>query len=182
MPDFIHDLPADRLALYCILLTVGATWFGVLFLKPILRLLVGREANVNETIGIATSVFGLFYGLLVGLLAVAAYQNGEEVEKAAFREAARISTLYANLESYPEPTRSLVREMLRDYVLFTIHKDWPAHRAGLSRSAGPIGRTPCASASPPSSRRTTASASCTPRSCARSRSSPSRGRSGWRAC
>ena len=130
MFDVIHDLPAERLALYCILLTVGATWIGVLFVKPVLRLLIGREGDINATIGIGTSVFGLFYGLLVGLLAVAAYQNAETIERAAFREAASVSNLYASLQSYPDPFRSDVRAMLRDYVLYTIHKDWPAHRAG----------------------------------------------------
>jgi hypothetical protein len=34
------------------------------------------------------------------------------------------------MSSYPEPIRSDVKEMIRDYVLFTIHKDWPAHREG----------------------------------------------------
>ena len=130
MPEFVHDLPPDTLALMCIMLTVGATWFGILFVKPLLRLLVGGTPEVNQSIGYATSVFGLFYGLLVGLLAVAAYQNAERVERAAFTEAARLSTLYASLEAYPEPTRSEVREMMRDYVLYSIHRDWPAHADG----------------------------------------------------
>jgi hypothetical protein len=34
------------------------------------------------------------------------------------------------MASYPEPIRSDMKSMLRDYVLFTIDKDWPAHRRG----------------------------------------------------
>lgn len=136
MPEFVHDLSQRELAIWCAVLTVGATWFGILFVKPFLRLLVGREANVNETISYATSVFSLFYGLLLGLLAVAAFQNSEKVEEAAFKEAAGVSTLYADMNSYSEPLRSQVKEMLRDYVLYAIHKDWPAHRDGAVLAGG----------------------------------------------
>jgi hypothetical protein len=136
MPDFMHNLPVRELAWLCVAATVGATWVGILFVKPFLRLLVGGEPNVNGVIGYVTSVFSLFYGLLVGLLAVAAYQNVERVERSAFREAAGVSTLYAGVSSYPEPFRSEAREMLRDYVLYTIHKDWPAHRRGEIMAGG----------------------------------------------
>jgi len=136
MPEIVQDLPTGSLALYCVALTVGATWIGVLVVKPILRLLVGGEANLNETIAIATSTFGLFYGLLVGLLAVAAYQNAERVEQSAFREASSIATLYADMDNYPEPLRSQVKVMLRDYVLYAIHKDWPAMRDGAAMTGG----------------------------------------------
>ena len=130
MPHFVQNLPLWDLAFYCVVATVGATWVGILLVKPFLRLLVGGEANVNDTIGHATSVFGLFYGLLVGLLAVAAYQNADRVERAAFREAAAAATVYGDLNAYPEPFRSEVQAMLRDYALYAIHKEWPAHREG----------------------------------------------------
>lgn len=136
MPDFVYDLPTRQLALYCALLAVGATWFGILFVKPFLRLLVGGEPNVNQTISYATSVFSLFYGLLVGLLAVAAYQNSKKVEEAAFREAASLATIYSDMNSYPEPLRSDLKEMMRDYLLYTVHKDWPAHKAGAVLTGG----------------------------------------------
>lgn len=136
MPEFIQDLPLRDLALLCVALTVGATWVGILFVKPFLRLLVGGEANVNEVIGYATSVFSLFYGLLVGLLAVAAYQNAERIEQAVYAEASRINIFYGELQSYPEPLRGDLRALLRDYVLFTIHADWPRHRRGEVSQGG----------------------------------------------
>jgi hypothetical protein len=136
MPDFLYEMPARDLARLCILVTVGATWFGILFVKPLLRLLVGGEANVNGAIGYVTSVFSLFYGLLVGLLAVAAYQNLEDVRHSAFREAAGLATLYDGVDSYPDALRVEFQSLLRDYVLFSIHKDWPAHRAGEMLNGG----------------------------------------------
>ena len=130
MPDFVYDASLRTLALYAAVLAVGITWFGILVVKPILRLLVGRDANVNTNISYATSIFGLFYGLLMGLLAVAAYQNADRVEQAAFQEATAVANLYGQMNNYPDPYRSELKDMLRDYALFTIHKDWPAHRGG----------------------------------------------------
>lgn len=136
MPEFVHQIPVRDLALLCALGAVGATWVGILFLKPFLRLLVGGHADVNQVIGYATSVFSLFYGLLIGLLAVAAYQNAERIEQAAFLEAARVGTLYGALHNYPEPLRGALREMVRDYVLHAIYEDWPRHRAGAVSQGG----------------------------------------------
>lgn len=130
MPDFVLDLTLENLALWCVALSVGATWGGIIFLKPILRLLVGGEPNVNDSIGLATGMFSLFYGLLVSLLTVAAYQNLDRIVNAVYAEAAGVGRLYADVTIYPEPLRSDLRANLRDYVLFTIHKDWPAHHEG----------------------------------------------------
>lgn len=136
MPSFVHDIPSTQLALYCVIFTVGMMWLSFMFVKPILRLIIGGDANVNYTISYATTVFSVFYGLLMGLLTVAAYQNHERVEQSAFREVASIAALYGDMNSYPEPLRTQMREMLRDYTLYTIHKDWNAHKKGKILSGG----------------------------------------------
>jgi uncharacterized membrane protein len=131
MPSFIYQIPTTQLAIYSSLLFVGLTWFGIIFIKPFLRLLIGREGRINELVGHTTSGFSLFYGLLLGLLAVAAYQNYDEVRKSAFTEAASLANMYRDATRYPEPVRSEVQELLRDYTLYVIYKDWPAHRRGI---------------------------------------------------
>ena len=83
-----------------------------------------------------TAGFNLFYGLLLGLLTVAAYQNNERVREGILNEATALSALYSDMNSYPEPIRSEMRAMLRDYVLFTMHRDWPAHREGTFLNGG----------------------------------------------
>jgi len=129
--DSLQDLSVTDLALRFALFSLAFTFVGVLILKPILRLFIGwGDPQINETIGYATATFTLFYALLAGLLTVAAYQNRDRVEQNILTEAGSVSALYAGMNSYPEPTRSDVKEMLRDYVLFTIHKAWPGYREG----------------------------------------------------
>lgn len=127
--ETMKDLPATDLAILFALLSLAFTVVGVLVLKPIFRLFIGwGDPQINETIGYATATFSLFYALLAGLLTVAAYQNRDRVQQNILNEAGAVSALYAGMNSYPEPIRTDVKEKLRDYVLFTIHKDWAAHK------------------------------------------------------
>jgi len=130
MPEFVYDIPTNVLATYFAIVAVGSVIFGLLIVKPVLRLLMGSGPDLNESIGYGTSAFSLFYGLLLGLLTVAAYQNSERVKEAILSEATAISAFYSDMNMYPEPIRSDLKAMLRDYVLFTIHKEWAAHRKG----------------------------------------------------
>jgi hypothetical protein len=136
MPDFIFDIPTRTLAVYFSLAAVALMLLGVLVIKPLLRLVLGTGPDFNQTIGQATNGFSLFYGLLLGLLTVAAYQNNERIREGILSEATVLGSLYADMNTYPEPTRSDMKLMLRDYVLFTIHKDWPAHRRGEVLNGG----------------------------------------------
>ncbi|MFN3938256.1 MAG: hypothetical protein ACK4KW_11835, partial [Gemmobacter sp.] len=130
MPDFIHETDPERLAILFSAAFVGAVFLGILVVKPILRLFFGRaDPTFNESVGYGTASFSLFYALLAGLLTVAAYQNRERTEQSILAEARALGALYSAMDIYPEPTRTDVKQLLRDYTLFTVHRDWPAHRA-----------------------------------------------------
>jgi len=130
MPDLVYDIPAQQLAVLFSVLALLAVLVGLLVVKPVMRLVFGTGPDFNQSLGFAASGFNLFYGLLLGLLVVSAYQNSEKVRQAIQAEALSLGALYADMETYPEPLRSDMRAMMRDYVLYTVHRDWPAHRAG----------------------------------------------------
>jgi phosphotransferase system glucose/maltose/N-acetylglucosamine-specific IIC component len=54
---------------------VAVMWLGIIFVKPILRLFFRRQDDINTVVGNTTSAFSVFYGLLLGLISVATYQN-----------------------------------------------------------------------------------------------------------
>jgi hypothetical protein len=130
VPNFVYDIPAGELATLFSIVAIGAVLIGILIVKPILRLLFGTGPEFNENLNFGAAGFNLFYGLLLGLLTVAAYQNNERVRQAIQAEATAIGSLYAGMRSYPEPVQSDVQALLRDYTLFTIEADWEAHRQG----------------------------------------------------
>ena len=62
---------------------VGLCWLGTILVSPKLVPWFQGKANLNEILGDYLQYFGVIYGLLLGLLAVATYQNHTDVEKAA---------------------------------------------------------------------------------------------------
>ena len=136
MPDFVYDIPLKQLATYFALAAVASIVIGMLIVKPIMRLLIGAGPDLNEAINYGTAGFNLFYGLLLGLLTVSAYQNNERISEAVLQEATVLAAVYSDVNAYPEPIRSETKAMIRDYVLFTLHKDWPAHRQGFYLDGG----------------------------------------------
>ncbi|WP_170337340.1 DUF4239 domain-containing protein [Ruegeria arenilitoris] len=136
MPDFIYDIPTQSLAIWFVLIALAAVVIGLFVVKPILRILLGTGPDFNSSINYVTSGFSLFYGLLLGLLTVAAYQNSERVKESILLEATSLGSLYAQLNVYAEPYRSEVKLIMRDYVLYTIHTEWPAHQEGQILNGG----------------------------------------------
>jgi len=136
MRDWLYDLPTEMLALYCVALLVGATWFGTLFIRPFFRLWLRNQPGSNELVSHAYAGFSLLYGLLLGLLSVAVYQNLERIQGHVGQEAANLASVYRTMGNYPQPTRGDIQELLRDHTLYVIHKDWPAQKSGRINPGG----------------------------------------------
>ncbi len=134
--EWLQSLSALQLMLYCSLFFVAVTWAGVILIRPFLWAWLRPEPRVNELVSHASGGFSLFYALLLGLLSVAAYQNAERVKQLVSVEAAGIASLYRTFAAYPEPLRSELEYLLRDYTLYVINEDFPAHRQGRITNGG----------------------------------------------
>jgi hypothetical protein len=127
---WIYDIPTWQLGALFAVIFVGVTWLGIIFVSPILKFWFRSQEGINDLVGYALGAFGVFYGLLLGLLAVATYQNSWNVGETVSREAASLAALYRDVSAYPEPIRSDLKKRLQDYTRFVIDKAWPAQRKG----------------------------------------------------
>jgi hypothetical protein len=128
---WIYDISTAQLAILFSVFFVGFTWAGTLICRPILRLFVRRLPGGNDLIGYILSCYCVFYGLLLGLIAVAAYQNFVETDRAVSEEAAAVAALYRDVTCYPEPDRTELQGLLREYTRSVIKEGWPLQRQGL---------------------------------------------------
>ncbi len=130
---WIYDLSTEQLAVMMTVIFVGFSWVGAIVFRPILRIFVRSAGGTNDVVGYVLSCFCVFYGLLLGLIAVAAYTNYSQVDSAVQSEAALLEALYEDVSSYPEPHGQNLRWLLRDYCRYEIKYAWP--RGLISRAS-----------------------------------------------
>ena len=133
MFSWIYDVPS---LLAIILFGAGFVaifWLGLLLLRPFVRRLLPQEPGLNATLTMYLQYFGIIYGLLLGLLAVGAYQNHAETRRSVVAEAAGLAALYRDISGYPEPYRADLKKLVREYVMDhrgSLGEATPRHHAG----------------------------------------------------
>jgi Protein of unknown function (DUF4239) len=135
---WIYDIPTWQLTLLVSGFFVGLSWFGSVFVRPHLRPVMRSQPDCNGLVGNILSCFCVFYGLLLGLISVAAYENFNQVETTVTQEAASLAALYRDATTYPDPIRGELQAMLRDYCRYVIDQAWPAQRKGLVLEGGTL--------------------------------------------
>ena len=128
---WIYDLPALWVIVLFEAAFVGAFWLGTLLLRPFIGAWLSEEPRLNDMLAAFLQYFGVIYGLLLGLLAVATYQNRSDVEKSNANEAASLSALYQNVAVYPEPSRTELQNLIKDHTRYLIEEAWPQQRRGI---------------------------------------------------
>jgi Protein of unknown function (DUF4239) len=128
---WIYDLPALWVIVLFEAVFVGVCWLGTLFLRPSARSWLRQEPRLNDMLAAFLQYFGVIYGLLLGLLAVATYQNRLDVAKSNANEASSLSALYRNITAYPEPSRTKLQNLLKEHTRYLIEDAWPQQRKGI---------------------------------------------------
>jgi Protein of unknown function (DUF4239) len=132
----IYDYPILYMGAFFAFVFVAFAWLGLLPVRAYVRRWIHTEKRANDMVGFTLSSFSVLYGLLLGLLAVAAYQNFSSVSDIVNKEASLIAALYRDLSGYPQPIRGSMEDKLRDYTSNVIDKSWPQQRKGIVPSAG----------------------------------------------
>lgn len=138
MIDWIYETNLGELAIWAAIVSVGFAWLGTILLRPIFRLFVRSRAGSNDIVGNVMSNFGVLYGILLGLTAVAAYQNWSQVDSNATTEAGSMLALFQEVSTYPAPYREELRTPITQLCSFTVEQEWPQ----LKKGAFPTGARP----------------------------------------
>lgn len=140
MPTYIYDLPDWLILLLFAVTSVCTCWALMLLLKPLaVRWFDDNHEIRNSIIDILIAGTGLFYGLLLGLIAVGAYTNYSNADDAVAHEADTAGVLYRDVSNFPEPQRSELRADISHYIEVVINKEFPsAHEGKLLAAATPV--------------------------------------------
>jgi hypothetical protein len=133
---WIYDYPSWLIGSLFVAAFVATTWAGIFLTRRTVHSWIHREQRANEMVGFALSSFFVLFGLLLGLLAVATYQNYSTVSDVVDKEASSIAALYRDFGAYPPPLNAELQADLREYARYTIEEGWPAQRKGIVPTGG----------------------------------------------
>jgi hypothetical protein len=133
---WIYDRPSLEAGLIFTIVFVSATWLSIFVARPTIHAWLHRTRSANEMLGLGLTSFSTFFGILLGLLAVASYQDYSVANDLVDKEGASITAMYRDFSGYPQPSRVKLEDRLRDYVRYTIDVEWPQQRRGVVSSGG----------------------------------------------
>ena len=134
---WIYDYPNWIIGALFVAVFVAVTWIGIFLTRATVHSWFHREPRANEMVGLALSSYFVLFGLLLGLLAVATYQNYSNIGDIVEKEASSMSALYRDFSAYPQPIRGQLQDALREYARYTIEEGWQQQRKGIPPKGEP---------------------------------------------
>jgi hypothetical protein len=133
---FFYDVPTWIAMPTFMLVFLGLSWLVLLGVRPFVIRAAASNRDWDRVLGYAMSSFGLFYGILLALIAVSVYENFQRVNAISLDEVSAIATLFRNFEAYPPSVGVDLQGQLQAYTLGVITVDWPLQEAGIKPTAG----------------------------------------------
>lgn len=136
MPLWLYNISQLHAALCIIAFVELVSLAGLLATR---RYLIPRfhfGEGINDAVSGTVQAIGVFYGITVGLIAVAVWNTNTSAADMVSREASALGALYRDVSAYPSPLREELQGILRRYTVFIIDEAWPAQRRGEIAAPG----------------------------------------------
>jgi Protein of unknown function (DUF4239) len=128
---WIYDLPIWLFGLLTTFVFMGFSILGLLFFRARIKRFFKIKGSHNDEVSYYLSNIGIFYGITVGLITVATWENYDKCEDLVKVEAASIGPLSRDFSGFSDSTRDALRSTLRTYTQYVIEKSWPQQKKGI---------------------------------------------------
>jgi hypothetical protein len=133
---WIYDLSNWALCALIVGVFLGFSLAGLFISRPAVRWFLHASTKHNDIVSYFFAGIGIFYGLALGLIAVATWDDYTQTDGVVTTEAAAVGALYRDLDGYPQPLRERLERIMREYTRVVIDREWPAHKRGLAVEDG----------------------------------------------
>jgi hypothetical protein len=127
---WIYDYPTWMVGLLFAFSFLAISLGGLFLFRSRFSKWIHSEKRANELVGVSLGSFSVLYGILLGLVAVGAYQNFSSVSDLVTKEASCLTGFYRDVSALPQPYKDQLQADLRSYTRYTIDYGWPAQRQG----------------------------------------------------
>jgi hypothetical protein len=131
MPIWLYEVTPLAVAVIMIIFVETLSLIGLFLARRFLLPRLRFGEGVNDAVSGTVQAIGVFYGITVGLIAVAVWNTNAAASDLVSREASAIGGLYRDVAGYPQPLRDELMSKLREYTRFVIEQDWPSQRKGV---------------------------------------------------
>ena len=128
---WLYDLPNW---LFGVVVVLFFTLFGLIGLwttRAWVRQQHEQDHSHNDLVSYFLAAITVFYGITLGLLAVATWTNFSNTQDKVDHAAQIVASLYRDANSFPNPLRTTLDDDLRAYVREVIDVSWPEQRRGI---------------------------------------------------
>jgi hypothetical protein len=134
MPIWLYDVAPYTAALIMVAFIECIALIGLLLVRHLVVPRLRYHEGTHEAVSGTVQAIGVFYGITVGLIAVAVWNTNSNAADLVSREAAAIGSLFRDVSGYPSPAREELRMKLRVYTEFVINDAWPAQKEGRGQN------------------------------------------------
>jgi hypothetical protein len=127
---WLYDLPIWLMALLIVGSFTTLAVAGLYATRGLIQAISGPRQGHNEGVDAYIGAAAVFYGIVAGLIAVAAWEQFAGYDDKVTQEAGAVGTMYRNVSTYPEPYGSKLRDELRAYTRAVID-GWPLLQHGV---------------------------------------------------
>jgi hypothetical protein len=133
---WLYDIPTWQMFLLVISITIAFSLAGCLIFRGWFDRALGLDSDSNDIVSNFLAFTGVFYGIVLGLVAVGAWDTFNDANSRAEKEASALAAFYRVITQLPEPDRSELQNITRSYTVQVIEKAWPAQRRGEAPKGG----------------------------------------------
>jgi len=127
---WLYDLPTWLMGLLIVVAFTILSVAGLYATRRFVITITGPRPGHNEGVDAYIAAAAVFYGIVAGLIAVAAWEQYASFDDKVTQEAGTVAMLYRDIATYREPYGSRLREELRAYTRAVIEA-WPLLQHGV---------------------------------------------------
>jgi hypothetical protein len=136
MPIWLYQIRPLYTAVILFILIETVSMIGLFLARRFLLPRFHYSEGINDAISGTVQAIGVFYGITVGLIAVAVWDTNSKATDLVSREASAIGGMYRDVRGLPAPLRDDLSVLLRDYTGYIVEQSWPAQKQGRIADGG----------------------------------------------
>ncbi len=133
---WIYDIPTWQVGVGITLIFLTISFAGLVTSRPVIEKYFRPLQKDDQPVSAIFSAIGTLYGLLLALVAVATWQDYDEMHSVVDQESASLIQLYRCVSVLNDPSHEAILDDIKTYTKDIIEVEWPDQKHGVVAPSG----------------------------------------------